>query len=399
MSNNDTFHIDVAIVGAGIAGLWLLNQLTAQGYRCALFESNAIGAGQTIYSQGIIHGGIKYSLKGKLQKATQSITDMPVIWQACLQGKGCIDLSETNILSPNYYLWSTDNISSRLSTLLASKVLRQSSQHLRREDYPACFQHNDFHGNIYKVNEIVLDIPSLINNLTKNTKQAIYKIKNNGCSLTMKNNQINHLTLTNDNDEQIDVKAQQYIFTAGEGNQAFLKYWEDPPLMQTRPLHAVIMKLKQPLSLYAHCIGLHHVPRLSITSHLAHDGNIVWYLGGKLAEDGIHVDNQTQCDRAKNELSILFPWFNFYDCQIKSFIINRAEGKQAKGKRPDSSTIYQRGNAHIIWPTKLVFAPKVGIDIMTAFSENQIKPTEEAQTTIPWPQPSIATPIWDELLQ
>ncbi|HCC44093.1 MAG TPA: FAD-binding oxidoreductase, partial [Gammaproteobacteria bacterium] len=52
--------IDIAILGGGIAGLWLLNLLVSRGYSVVLLEKEALGAGQTIASQGMIHGGVKY---------------------------------------------------------------------------------------------------------------------------------------------------------------------------------------------------------------------------------------------------------------------------------------------------------------------------------------------------
>ena len=58
---NNTIQTDIAIIGGGIAGLWLLNRLRDQGFCAILFESDAIGAGQTGVAQGIIHGGMKYA--------------------------------------------------------------------------------------------------------------------------------------------------------------------------------------------------------------------------------------------------------------------------------------------------------------------------------------------------
>jgi len=49
--------IDIVIIGAGIAGLWAHYVLRSRGYNCLLLESKAIGAGQTLASQGIIHSG------------------------------------------------------------------------------------------------------------------------------------------------------------------------------------------------------------------------------------------------------------------------------------------------------------------------------------------------------
>ena len=37
-----THALDAAIVGGGVAGLWLLNLLHRRGYRVALFESTAL---------------------------------------------------------------------------------------------------------------------------------------------------------------------------------------------------------------------------------------------------------------------------------------------------------------------------------------------------------------------
>jgi len=58
-------ELDVAIFGGGVAGLWTLARLIKQGFNAHLFECNQLGAGQSIASQGIIHGGTKYALTGK----------------------------------------------------------------------------------------------------------------------------------------------------------------------------------------------------------------------------------------------------------------------------------------------------------------------------------------------
>src|SRR5437667_9548275 len=100
-----TVETDVVIVGGGIAGLWLLNRLRQAGYSAILLESNTIGGGQTSRSQGIIHGGIKFALQGNLTPAAEAISAMPRVWEACLQGKGEIDLSHVTVLSEHQNLW------------------------------------------------------------------------------------------------------------------------------------------------------------------------------------------------------------------------------------------------------------------------------------------------------
>ena len=63
INNSMTQHsAQIAIIGGGISGLWLLNSLRNAGYDAVLFEKNALGSQQTFASQGMIHGGIKYAL-------------------------------------------------------------------------------------------------------------------------------------------------------------------------------------------------------------------------------------------------------------------------------------------------------------------------------------------------
>ncbi|MGD8595089.1 MAG: FAD-dependent oxidoreductase, partial [Gammaproteobacteria bacterium] len=107
MTGPEHLNVDVAVFGGGVAGLWLLAKLRKLGFNAVLLEANALGAGQTLYAQGIIHGGIKYALTGKLSDSSKAVAQMPGLWRECLQGKGEIDLSTVQILSPYQYLWST----------------------------------------------------------------------------------------------------------------------------------------------------------------------------------------------------------------------------------------------------------------------------------------------------
>jgi hypothetical protein len=57
-----------------------------------LIESEALGAGQTICSQGIIHGGAKYACRARSAEAAKLVAEMPALWRRCLSGEGDIDL-------------------------------------------------------------------------------------------------------------------------------------------------------------------------------------------------------------------------------------------------------------------------------------------------------------------
>ncbi|MFT5575962.1 MAG: glycerol-3-phosphate dehydrogenase, partial [Bermanella sp.] len=109
-------QVDSIIIGGGIAGLWLLNRLVKLGYNAVLFEENTLGNGQTIASQGMIHGGIKYALAGSLTGESEAIAAMPGHWAACLENHGDVNIGDCNILSRHFYLWSTQSITSKLTS-------------------------------------------------------------------------------------------------------------------------------------------------------------------------------------------------------------------------------------------------------------------------------------------
>ena len=169
-------HTDIAIIGGGIAGLWALNQLRNLGYSAVLFEREALGSYQTIGSQGMIHGGIKYALSGALSSGSETISGMPATWRECLAGRGAVDLRGCRVLSEQFYLWSDGGLQSRLSSFFASKLLRGRVQHLSARDYPAPLRDRAFRGQVYRLLDLVLDVPSLVATLASRQREAIFPI-------------------------------------------------------------------------------------------------------------------------------------------------------------------------------------------------------------------------------
>jgi glycerol-3-phosphate dehydrogenase len=365
-----SFITDIAIIGGGIAGLWLLNRLRNAGYHALLLESDTLGGGQTIASQGIIHSGAKYTLTGKLTPAAQAVANMPSIWQACLDGVGDIDLRSARILSQHQYLWSLGGLASQIAAFFASKTLRSRVTSLSPKNYPDIFQHPDFHGRVYELAETVLDVPSLIHALVQPCQDLIL-----------------HGEL-----KDYDIQAQRYIFTAGAGNE---KYLPETLQMQRRPLQMVIVKHKIRMPIYAHCIEASPKPRITITTHTAADGDTIWYLGGQLAEAGVNKTELEQCQAAKTELELLFPWFDFSTAQWSTLNIDRAEPSQANGQLPDGVFVREVDDKIITWPTKLALAPQLAIEVLELLKKANITPQTE-QTPIPaHPTPDRAKPVWD----
>jgi glycerol-3-phosphate dehydrogenase len=373
-------NCEVVIIGGGIAGLWTLNHLRNQGYQAILLEKTALGAGQTIASQGIIHGGIKYALSGELSNSSVQISDMPALWRACLQGKGDIDLSDVTVLSDHYYLCSQQKITQRITQFFAQKALSSDSDALAKKDYPAFFQSKNFNGLLTQVHECVLDVPSLIQVLAKKMMPYIFKI--NDCSLEKNND---HYLVKVDNTL---LNAKHIILTAGEGNAALLP----EAAMQKRALQMVVLKADNLPKIFVHCVGLSTNPILTITSHVDSNGKTVWYLGGQIAEDGIHRDKQTQIAKAQTLIQQQFPWFTPINPQWDTLNINRAEGFN-NGKRPESTMISTVSNIMIAWPTKLTFAPLLAQQLAQRLPQALHETMPEINLGA---KPEIALSVWDK---
>lgn len=393
---------DIAIIGGGIAGLWLLNRLRQLGFATILLESGCLGGGQTHKSQGIIHGGTKYALQGSMTPAAQAISDMPTVWQSCLKGEGDIDLSQVPVLSRHQYLFSTNKIAGKLTGFLASMTLNGKVEPLKSEAYPEVFQHPQFKGLVYALNEMTIDVQILIRELVKPNQDVIFKID----PLQEDQLQLNEhgglapLTIHSALGDSVQIKAKKYIFVAGAGNELLLKKFGEKGLAtQRRPLHMVVVKTDFSYPVYAHCLGMGATPRITITTHQARDGKTVWYLGGQIAEEGVKRDEAEQTRIAKKELQELFPWLDFSTALFASFFIDRAEPEQPGGKRPDGSYIKEIENTIIAWPTKLALAPKLAEEIIARLMCCDAKQgTFDTRALRAFPMPALAKPVWDELL-
>lgn len=391
---------DVVIFGGGVAGLWLLNRLQQAGLSAFLFESGSLGGGQTHKAQGIIHGGMKYALQGVMTKEADALAHMPQLWHKCLIGQGEIDLSQVPVLSAKHYLWAPTKLTSKLTGFLASTALASKVEPLLKENYPSVFQHPAFKGEVFSLDEIVIDVPALVRELVKMHQDAIFKID----PLTAKSLQFDDqgklesatISLSG---KSLTVRAQGFVFTAGTGNEVIIQaLTEHPVAMQRRPLHMVLAKMPFDYPLYAHCLGFGSRPRVTITTHRTEEGYVIWYLGGLLAEEGVHRNSSAQIAAARKELQELFPWLDFAAAEFATFMVDRAEAKQGNGFKPDSCYTKAIENIIIAWPTKLALAPRLASDIMQQLQNMSITPAfYDARELRAWPIPPLARPVWEEL--
>ncbi len=389
---------DIAIIGGGIAGLWTLNQLRKRGYSVILLEQEALGGYQTVGSQGMIHGGIKYALSGALSGSSEAISDMPGLWRECLAGRGSVDLRGCKVLSEDFYLWSSDTLQSRFTSFFASKLLRGRVRRLRPDEYPPPLHHPRFRGQVYRLIDLVLDVPSLVTTLAQNHRESIFSIDWGASRLAGDGGRAVLHTPAG------EIHPESLILSAGTGNEALIRtLGGSSPAMQRRPLQQVLMKHEYPEPFYAHCTGGGANPRLTISSHRTAAGEPVWYLGGDLATNGADDEPATLIARAKSEIAELLPWIDFGATEWTTIRLDRAEPRQSSLLRPDTAfvgAVDSVSNALVAWPTKLTLSPNLANEIETQLQRQGIGPrhSPDYDRLSSLGRPDIAATFWDTLL-
>lgn len=376
MTHSETIHVDAVIIGGGISGLFTLAKLINRGYRAVLLEKGALGDGQTLKSQGIIHGGSKYALLGKTTEAQRQIAAMPSYWRACLNGNGEVDLSACQVLADKQLMWAMPNLSGRVTGFFAGKMMKSRVEALHHANganplLPTALRHRDCRGHFYALDEPVLDVRSLIAALV--AKYGDYILSNCETEITDNNNSCNSngdtlsTVYASRDGARWHFSADKIFITAGQGNADFAE-------QQLRPLRMVYARVPKAFGkLFVHVLETSDKPRLTISAYDSSAKNNgggdsnndewIWYLGGNLAEKGASLSAAATVALAKRELTDIFPWLNFTHVAIDSFLVNRAEGL-ADGKRPDTPTIVENGNQYIAWPTKLALAPMLADSLL-----------------------------------
>jgi glycerol-3-phosphate dehydrogenase len=385
---------DVLIFGGGIAGLWMLGRLRRAGYSALLLESGRLGGVQTPASQGIIHGGTKYALAGKLTGSARSIAAMPGIWRDCLDGHGELDLGAVELLSDHQYLWSTGKPASDLVGFFASHAMRSRVAEADGAARPQALQSPDFKGHVYRLNEPVLDTMSLLRELTRQLGDACLAYAADPGPRLLEGRPP-AVEVRHPEGGTLRLRARRTVLAAGAGNERLLAAlgWTKPA-MQRRPLHMLMLKGPLP-DLYAHCLGAGTNPRLTITTHRRADGSQVWYLGGQIAESGVSRSEPEQIAEGRRELATILPWLDLAQCRWAGFRIDRAEPRQAGGRRPDHAFLSSRDGVSVAWPTKLAFAPALAADLLQDLERAGIEPSLGAGESPDWPRPAAAVPPWE----
>lgn len=336
---------DIVIFGAGIAGLWAFHRFKAMGYDALLIEREAIGGGQTIASQGIIHSGLKYAFAGKINTLAQSISAMPDLWRTALNGEGDVDLSTARYNAQSQYLLIPKGFMGGLIKLVTKQALGNNVHEVSKAEWPEEIRDSGFKGTVVFMDEPVLDIPSVLRSLADPYKGSIRAIDSDRDPFEFL--------------AEHNIEPGHIIFTGAASNaQIASKAQHDKGLQtQARPLLMGFLK-PAPYALYAHLVGSSDKPVATITTHKTLDGELVWYLGGGVAERGKDSDPKEVYEATIKGFKKYLPNVDLSAVKWAVLPIDRIEGKSdIDGWMPDTPTIHSHGNVHYCWPTKLTFAP------------------------------------------
>ena len=387
--------LDAVIFGGGAAGLWLLHDLRHAGYEAVVLESASLGAGQTIRSQGIIHGGLKYSLGELISPAARAIRDMPLRWRRSLAGEWPPDLSTVRLRAEFCYLWQTASFKSRLGMMGARAGLRARPALLPAESRPDVLRACP--GVVARVDEQVIEPHSLIGVLADLSKGYAIRIdRRSGLEFKASSpGTIDLVRLINPhNGRPLDLRPRHVIFTAGRGNAALReRVGLEGSTMQRRPLHMVLARGPLP-PLNGHCMDAMGV-RATITSTRDFADRMIWQIGGQIAEDGVHMHTRDLIRHVQSELAAILPGLELQEVKWGTYRADRAEAASG-GKRPSEARAMREGNTITGWPTKLALVPQLVEQIRADLPEPAGFEPIDLGMLSEWPAPIVAIPPWEE---
>lgn len=345
--NEAAIHVDVAFVGGGVASLWLACLARSRGLSVVVIAPEPLGGEQTMASQGIIHGGAKYSLHGSAKKAGH-LTAMPARWRRCLAGNavaGCgdLDLSGVPVLAEHVELRACTR-RARLRQRTAARLLTGEA------NTPA-------QSATKRLPDFVVDVESLLVRLVGGIEGSLLAEKVGPEQVRRDDEGVAGIDLTT-----TTVVAQRYVFAAGAGNDelaARLGFGSNATM--PRPLHQAWAVVEHTPPTFAHCLvrAFGTEPDVTVTTH--EGGNkTVLYLGGHLATAGIARSADDQIEATKHVLACALPHLDLTHARFGTMRVDRAEPPRGAASRTDDAFLAARGNALLCFPVKLSLAPRLG---------------------------------------
>ena len=416
-SGTEPIALDVLIIGGGIMGLWLLNELGQAHYSVVLLERGALGGGQTCHSHVYLHRGHLYrevALASRLQ-------GVQALWDRWFQNH----VPPPFGLPPSYF---------GFRNLADAQQVAQSWDHpaltltYQSTSVPAALQAGGLKV-VLESPEICLEGEWLVHELSQSVQPFISQIEETRDILVNSTTRtVEEVRVTMPQGRSLTFRPKALVLAAGEGNQTLLDLLSrgHEPLrqrvrdaQQIRRSHMLVVKdvqgnvLEPLVGIFPSFLGLFIVSRIS-------NGATVWlisdYRGPRLSSDEDRAKYTAQwwlpeVVAALRELAP--PYFQQQPDRLQWGIYEapKAEGGVERNVPyhglphqglPHEERIEQFGlqNVWTVWPTKLTLAPQASAEVLRHLQ--QLIPLGSPWHSIPaaWTErrvlPSVAQERWKE---
>ncbi len=400
MPATTAFQLDAMVIGGGIAGLWTLDELSRRGLVCALVERDALGAGQTVWSQGIIHGGLKYTLGGLMNPSAEAIRGMPTLWRRCLAGAREPNLADAGVRASHCHLWQTGSLASRLGMIGARAGLRVAPVVLGSEDRPALLR--ECPGVVARLDEQVIDPAAVLRVLAERNAGRVVRgeldaveIHGDGARVrvTGATDFLGESAAREQETRSLTVGVRWLVLCAGNGNAALREMMRlGAGRVQVRPLRMVMVRGSVLPELNGHCVDGAKT-RVTITTARDAAGRAVWQVGGEVAERGVSMSANELIRFAQAELLAVLPGVDLSECEWATYDAPRAEAAMPGNRRPDDAVVIEDGCVLTVFPTKLALAPRVAEIVASLVCDSSV--SMGAACFDGWERPAVAKGPWE----
>ncbi len=344
---------DALIVGGGVAGLFALDALRARGLSALLIELTALGSGQTTASQGILHAGVKYALAGAVGDDAGEVSRAAALWKERLcEPSG--DLASVKKLANSCFLWRTAGVRGMVGMAAAAYALESRPLPVAASDRPRWL--DEVAGDVMKLPETVIDPRSLLDVLAR---RHIGQLARGRVAHVMRVGEL--LQIEIEACVPMTVRCRELILAAGSGNEQLSRLAGEPLSMQRRPLRQAFVRGALPM-VFGHCIDGAKT-RITVTSEQLNGGEVVWNVGGELAERGASMDAHEFAQHARSEIEGAVRGLSLSGFEFASHLVDRAEPQTQSGRRPPRAFAHSAHGVTTLWPVKLVLAPGIADEI------------------------------------
>jgi hypothetical protein len=319
-------------------------------------------------------------------------------WTEALHGRGGVDLSKTKISAQYQHYWTQN---ATVNADFYGNLVGDDFKKLSKNEFPSLLKYPHYTGQVFEAAEMIIDMPSLIQNLYDNYANFIFKINQKPDFCFDEKGAIESLSLQNGD----KIEAQFFIFTAGTGNELLVNDLKIKQLcfkpmqkMQKRPLHQVLIHKQDLPDFNGVCVSPepNAFTPIIITTHYIDNKQKVWNLGGDIATKGVERSEKEQISVAKAEMNRLLPNINWSNAHWATYPVDRAEPFQSSATLPTDACVDACMNVIQVFPVKFALMPDVAHKVLNIFKQLKINAIRDFKMPN-LHKPELLKPIWAKI--